>query len=228
MSPLACLNAFCPIAICYCFPALLLCYFAKLLNCCSAKLLLCFFAALPLCMFNFAFLASSAESGFALSPPSSCTESAISATGQIQRRRRRRRSYLSWLTCLELQLSQLRLVCLPLRGHGALHLLSSPGAPCLNFHTFKNKSGLTEQFNNIFSMTFAKDFSYLDTLCDGSPDLLWAITLIVPLVLSKPAGSKSNCQKVAFKILCIFGEIFSRQSKNKKVNSLFLTFQKWT
>ena len=181
-------------------------------------------------MFNFAFLASSAESGFALSPLSSCTESAISATGQIQRRRRRRRrrSYLSWLTCLELQLSQLRVVRLPLRGHGALHLLSSPGTPCLNFHNFKNNSSLTEQFNNIFSMTFAKDFSYLDTLCDGSPDLLWAITLIVPLVLSKPAGSKSNCQKVPFKILCIFGEIFSRQSKNKKVNSLFLTFQKWT
>ena len=152
-------------------------------------------------MFNFAFLASSAESGFALSPPSSCTESAISATGQIQRRRRkRRRAYLSWLTCLELQLSQLRLVCLPLRGHGALHLLSSPGTPCLNFHNFKNMSSLTEDFSNIFSMTFAKDFSYFDTLCDGSPDLRWAITLIVPLVLSKPACSKSNCQIVPFKI----------------------------
>ena len=150
-------------------------------------------------MFNFAFLASSAESGFALSPPSSCTESAISATGQIQRRRRRS-SYLSWLTCLELQLSQLRLVRLPLRGHGALHLLSSPGPPCLNFHTFKNKSGLIEQFNNVFSMTFAKDFSHFDTLCDGSPNLRQAITLIVPLVLSKPACSKSNCQIVPFKI----------------------------
>ena len=91
MSPSACLNAFCPIAICYCFPALLNCYFAKLLLCCFAALLLCYFATLLLCMFNFAFLASSAESGFALSPPSSCTESAISATGQIQRRRRRRR-----------------------------------------------------------------------------------------------------------------------------------------
>ena len=162
-------------------------------------LLCCFapFAFLLLCMFNFAFLASSAESGFVLSPPSSCTESAISATGQIQRRRRR--SSLM-LTYLELQLSQLRLVRLPLRGHGALHLLSSPGPPCLNFHNFKNKSSLTEHFNNVFSMTFAKDFSYFDTLCDGSPDLRWAITLIVPLVLSKPACSKSNCQIVPFKI----------------------------
>ena len=161
MSPLACLNAFCSIAIC--FPALLNCYFAILLLCCFAKLLLCYFAALLLCMFNFAFLASSAESGFALSPPSSCTESAISATGQTQRRRRRS-SYLSWLTCLELQLSQLRLVRFPLWGHGALHLLSSPGSPCLNFHNFKNKSSLTKHFDNVFSMTFAKDFSYFDTL----------------------------------------------------------------
>ena len=205
MSPLACLNAFCPIAICYCFPALLnccfatllLCSFATLLFCCFAKLLNYYLAALLLCMFNFAFLASSAESGFALSPPSSCTESAISATGQILRRRRRRSSYLSWLTCLELQLSQLRLVCLPLRGHGALHLLSSPGPPCLNFHNLKNKSSLTEHFNNVFSMTFAKDFSYFDTLCDGSSNLRQAITLIVPLVLSKLVCSKSNCQKSA-------------------------------
>ena len=169
-------------------------------------------------MFNFAFLASSAESGSALSPPSSCTESAISATGQIQRRRR------IWLTCLELQLSQLRLVCLPLRGHGALHLLSSPGPPCLNFHNLKNKSSLTEHFNNVFSMTFAKDFSYFDTLCDGSSNLRRAITPIVP---SKPACSKSNCQKMPFKILCIFGwttylrwNIFSPEQKQKGIFTL--------
>ena len=66
--------------------------------------------------------------------------------------------------------------------------------PVLTFTTFK--SSLTEHFNNVFSMTFAKDFSYFDTLCDGSPDLRWAITLIVPLVLSKPACCKSNYQKV--------------------------------
>ena len=171
MSTSACLNAFLPDCYCYCFAASLLCCFFKLL----------------LCMFNFAYLASSAESGSVLSPPSSCTESAISATGQRQRRRRRS-SYLSWLTCLELQLSQLRLVRFPLRGDGALHLLSSPGSPCLNFHNFKNKSSLTEHFNNVFSMTFAKDFSYFDTLCDGSSNLRRAITLIVPLAGSLKTG----------------------------------------
>ena len=33
---------------------------------------------------------------------------------------------------IELQLSQLRLVCFPLRGHGALHLFTSPGS-CLSY-----------------------------------------------------------------------------------------------